>query len=83
MPTSRTEIEHLVRRVIIDQLTLDMDEVESPSTTLESLGADSWDMVEITVALEETFDILITGEQEDKIRTVQDAVDLVDRMVNS
>lgn len=85
MPTDRSEIEKRVKIVILDQLcgVIDPDEVDDTSKTLSSIGADSYDQVEIVVALEETFDILITDEQEDNIRTIQDAVDLVDRIVNS
>lgn len=85
MPIDRSEIEKKVKIIILDQLcgVIDPDEVDDTSKTLRSIGADSYDQVEIVVALEETFDILITDEQEDNIRTVQDAVDLVDRMVNS
>ena len=55
------------------------DEHIHPDMTLESLGADSLDCVEICMDIEEKFSILITDEELDAIVTVKDVYDLVDR----
>ena len=84
MPIDRSMIVEKVKTIILDQLpNVEDHDLEDMSQTLESRGADSYDGIEIIVALEETFGILITTEQEEKLRTVQDAVDLVDGMVNA
>lgn len=83
MPIERTTITKMVRRIVADQLFFTSDDVKDVNETFESMGADSFDKIEILVALEETFDISITDQQSEKLHTIQDAVDLVDRMVNS
>jgi acyl carrier protein len=83
MPIDRSMIVEEVKTIIRHQLPSHEVDLEDMSQTLESLGADSYDGIEIIVALEETFNILITTDQEEKLRTVQDAVDLVDGMVNA
>ncbi len=62
-----------VRKVVAEQLDRNPDEV-TPEASFEDLGADSLDMVELTMAFEEEFDIEIPDEDAEKIRTVQDAV---------
>jgi acyl carrier protein len=67
-------IETKVREKIAEQLGVAADEVKSESSFIEDLGADSLDIVELVMALEEEFNIEISDEDAEKIRTVKDVV---------
>jgi acyl carrier protein len=67
-------IEDKVREKIAEQLGVAADEVKSESSFIEDLGADSLDIVELVMALEEEFNIEISDEDAEKIRTVKDVV---------
>ena len=67
-------IETKVREKIADQLGVAADEVKPESSFIEDLGADSLDIVELVMALEEEFNIEISDEDAEKIRTVKDVV---------
>lgn len=77
----RSEVSQKVVDCVRDALGLDEDVELSEDTTLKDLGADSFDQLEIMVALEEEFDISLEGSVEDddisSIGTVGQAVDLV------
>jgi acyl carrier protein len=66
-----------VKEIIIDQLGVDEDQVTLNSSFVDDLGADSLDIVELVMALEEEFDIQIPDEEAEKIRTVGDAVKFI------
>jgi acyl carrier protein len=68
-----------VKHIIADMLGKQTDEID-PAATFESLGADSLDTVEICIELEDEFGIEIPDEEWEKVKTVQQAVDLVERM---
>ncbi|MBM7854395.1 acyl carrier protein [Desulfohalotomaculum tongense] len=63
-----------VKEIIIDQLGVEEDQVTLNSSFVDDLGADSLDIVELVMALEEEFDMQIPDEEAEKIRTVGDAV---------
>jgi acyl carrier protein len=67
-------IEEKVREKIAEQLGVAADEVKPESSFIEDLGADSLDIVELVMALEEEFNIEISDEDAEKIRTVKDVV---------
>lgn len=63
-----------VRAIISEQLGIDENDITIESSFIEDLGADSLDIVELVMALEEEFDIVIPDEDAEKIRTVGEAV---------
>ena len=69
-----SEILDKVRSVIVDQLNVDESEVTVEAAFVDDLGADSLDLVELVMALEEGFSISIPDEEVESIRTVADAV---------
>jgi acyl carrier protein len=70
-------IEVEVREKIAEQLGVAADEVKPDSSFIEDLGADSLDIVELVMALEEEFNIEISDEDAEKIRTVKDVVGFI------
>lgn len=67
-----------VKEVVVEQLSVDAAEVKEESKFVEDLGADSLDVVELVMALEEKFDIEIPDEDAEKIATVADAVKYIE-----
>jgi acyl carrier protein len=67
-----------VKDVIVDQLNVDESDVSEDATFIDDLGADSLDLVELVMALEEAFGVSIPDEDVEKIRTVGDAVRYID-----
>ena len=67
-----------VKEVVIEQLDCDAAEVKADSKFIEDLGADSLDVVELVMALEEKFDIEIPDEEAEGILTVNDAIKYIE-----
>jgi acyl carrier protein len=67
-----------VKKVVVDQLDVNEDEVTPTASFVDDLGADSLDQVELIMAFEEEFDIEIPDEDAEKITTVGDAVNYID-----
>ena len=67
-----------VKEVVVEQLNVSPDEVKEDSKFVEDLGADSLDVVELVMALEEKFDIEIPDEEAEKIATVKDAIAFIE-----
>jgi acyl carrier protein len=68
-----------VKEIVVEQLGVDEAEVAIESTFIDDLGADSLDIVELIMAFEEEFNIEIPDEIAEKIKTVKDAVDYIDK----
>jgi acyl carrier protein len=68
-----------VKRVICEQLGANPDQVTREMRFQEDLGADSLDLVELVMKLEETFDITVPDDEAQKLRTVGEAIDFVVR----
>lgn len=67
-----------VKKVVVEQLNVEPEEVTPSATFVEDLRADSLDMVELSMAFEEEFQIDIPDEDAEKIKTVQDAVNYIE-----
>ena len=70
-------IEERVRSIIVDQLAVDATKVSQTASFIDDLGADSLDIVELVMALEEEFKIEIPDEDAEKISNVQSAIDYI------
>ena len=71
-----------LKKVIADVLNVDPEEITMESTFVDDLGADSLDVFQIIMGLEEVFDIEIPAEEAEKITTVEEAVNLIKNAVN-
>ena len=72
-------IEQKVKEIVADRLGVDPDEVTPEASFIEDLGADSLDTVELVMALEEEFGIEIPDEGAEKIQTVGDAIEYIQK----
>ncbi len=74
MGADRMDVEAKVRGIIVEQLAVSEEEITPTASFVDDLGADSLDTVELVMALEEEFNIEISDEDAEKIRTVGDAI---------
>ncbi len=70
-------IEQLVKEIIVEQLSVSEEEVVPEASFVDDLGADSLDLVELVMVLEEKFGQEIPDEAAEKIQTVQNAIDYI------
>jgi len=77
------DIEAKVKELIVSQLGVDADKVTLEASFVDDLGADSLDVVELVMALEEEFGVEIPDESAEKIATVKDAVDYLTEHVEA
>ncbi len=74
---SVTNVEDRVRAIIVDQLAVEADKVKKEASFIEDLGADSLDIVELVMTMEEEFDMDIPDEEAEKLKTVGDVISYV------
>lgn len=71
-----------LKKIIAEVLNVDPDEITMETTFVDDLGADSLDVFQIVMGIEETFDIEIPADQAEKIKTVEEAVELIKGALN-
>ncbi len=76
-------LEEQVTDLIVEQLGVSRDEVVMKANFIDDLGADSLDIVELVMSLEETFDIEIPDEDAEKIQTIGDAISYLKERLES
>ena len=67
-------VEDKVKKIIAEKLSVELDEVVAEASFVDDLGADSLDLVELIMSMEEEFDIDISDEDAEQIATVKDAI---------
>ena len=72
-----------LQEIIVDVLNVQKEEVKPETTFVDDLGADSLDIFQIIMGIEEEFDIEIDNDEAEKIVTVQDAVDQIKKAVDN
>ena len=70
-----------VKDIIVDQLDVDEDKVKMEASISEDLGADSLDIVDLVMSLEEEFDVEIPDEQVENVKTVGDIVKFIEETI--
>ncbi|NVM57472.1 MAG: acyl carrier protein [Desulfobacterales bacterium] len=70
-------VDEKVRKIVAEKLSVELEEVVPQASFVDDLGADSLDLVELIMAMEESFDIEIADEEAEKLQTVQDAVNYI------
>lgn len=71
-----------LKKVIAEVLNVDPEEITPESTFMDDLGADSLDVFQIIMGIEEEFDIEIPAEKAEKISTVEEAVEMIKSAIN-
>ena len=71
-----------LKKVIAEVLNVDPEEITMETTFMDDLGADSLDVFQIVMGIEEEFDIEIPAENAEKITTVEEAVELIKSAIN-
>ena len=72
-------VEERVKKIIAEKLSVDLEEVVPEASFVDDLGADSLDLVELIMSMEEEFDTDISDEDAEQITTVKDAIDYVNK----
>ena len=68
-----------VKKLLAEQLNIDAETITLKSNVIDDLGADSLDVVEMLMVLEDEFNVTVTDEESLKLKTVGDIVDLIDK----
>ena len=74
-------IEDKVKKIIAEKLSVDLDEVVPEASFVDDLGAGSLDLVELIMSMEEEFDVEISDEDAEKMTSVKDAMEYVNKHV--
>ncbi len=72
-------VDKKIKQIIAEQLGLGEEEIQDSASLLDDLGADSLDIVELVMAMEEEFEMEIPDEDAEKIVTVKDVIDYVNK----
>ncbi len=70
-------VEDKIKKIISEKLSVELEEVVPEASFVDDLGADSLDLVELIMSMEEEFDIDISDEDAEKLVTVKDAIDYI------
>ncbi len=70
-------VEDKVKKIIAEKLSVDLSEVVPDASFVDDLGADSLDLVELIMSMEEEFDMDISDEDAEKLVTVKDAIEYI------
>ena len=73
-------VQDKIKQIIAEKLSVELDEVVPTANFIDDLGADSLDLVELVMTMEEEFDIDISDEDAEKLVTVQDAINFVSKL---
>lgn len=71
-------VQEKITETVVEQLSAKAEDVKPEASFVDDLGADSLDVVELVMALEEEFDIEIPDEEAEKLQTVKDVIDYVE-----
>ena len=71
-----------LKQIIADVLNVDPEEITMDTTFTDDLGADSLDVFQIVMGIEEEFDIEVPAEKAEKISTVEEAVEMIKNAIN-
>ncbi len=74
-------VEDKVKKIVVEKLSVDFEEVVPEASFVDDLGADSLDLVELIMSMEEEFDIEISDDDSEDLITVQDAVDYISQNI--
>ncbi len=74
-----SSVSERVKKIIVDQLGVNAEQVTEEASFIDDLGADSLDTVELVMALEEEFGMEIPDEEAEKISTVKTAIDYIEK----
>lgn len=72
-------VEDQVKKIVVEQLGVSDDQVTADASFVDDLGADSLDTVELVMALEEEFDTEIPDDEAEKITTVRQAIEFIEK----
>ena len=74
-----SDVADRVRKIVVEHLGVEADKVTEAASFIDDLGADSLDTVELVMELEEEFDVQIPDEAAEKIQTVGQAIDYIEK----
>ncbi len=76
---ARVALSPKIKDIIVEQLGVDPEKVKAEASFIDDLGADSLDIVELVMAMEEEFDLEIPDEDAEKLKTVQDVASYLEK----